>query len=255
MNSNSGSFREKFEAGTQYGVWHAIPDTNVAEILAGAGFDWILIDAEHAPFDISTIHLHLQVLAACDAHVIVRPPSKDPVMLMKLLDSGVKTLIVPMVETAEEAAELFSSMQFPPLGKRGIGTPMTRAGKWMTSGFDYDVENRQVCLIAQVETAKGLKNFDAILETNGVDGIFIGPMDLSASLGYTGQTDHPEVQKAIREVIAKTRTANKIAGIFALSEKLINLYLGYGANMVGIGVDTVMLSESARKITEKYKKG
>ncbi|WP_103863551.1 aldolase/citrate lyase family protein [Aquimarina sp. I32.4] len=236
-----------------YGIWNGLVDTVVAEIIACADFDWILIDGEHAPFDIRKIQLQLQTLSAYSSQVIVRPPVGDSVLIKNLMDIGVQNLLVPMVETAEQASQLVKDMRYPPEGIRGVGTALARASKWNRLENYFAKANSQMCLICQVETIKGLNNLEEILDIDGVDGVFIGPADLAASMGYLGNPAHPVVKEAVASALIKIKEKKKTAGVLALSEELIEFYKNKGANLLGVGVDTLVLANGAQQLRDKLK--
>lgn len=237
-----------------YGLWNAIPDTYVAEICAGAGYDWIVIDAEHAPFDERTILTQLQAMAAYpDTQVLVRPPSANPVFLKKMLDFGVQSFVIPMIETKEQAEEMVQAVLYPPEGIRGVAPAMARASRWGTVKDYANEANDEICLILQIESLKGIENLEGISQIHGVDGLFIGPADLAASYGYIGDTDHPEIEQIIQEALGTIRKSNKTAGILALKEQEVQTYMEQGANFIGIGVDLLMLAAQVRGTIGKYK--
>jgi len=253
MDIQPNKLKEAFKTGNVvYGLWNALVDGVAGEILAGAGFDWVLIDGEHAPFDLRSILQQLQVMAAYNIPVAVRPASGDPVLVKQLADIGVQSLVIPMVETAEEATSSFQAMQYPPVGIRGIGTGMARASMWNNIEDYVHVANREMCLIVMVETVKGIEQLDNILQVAGVDGVFIGPADLAASMGFVGESDHPEVRAEIERAIKKIRLAGKAAGIMALTKELAEQYRNYGANMIAVGVDTLMLAAAAKKLFGEF---
>ena len=230
----------------QYGLFLGLPDTTCAEICAGAGFDWLIIDTEHGPFDLPATLRHLQTIAAYGVSAVVRPVSDDRNLLKQLLDTGVQSLVVPMVESAQQAQELVRSVRYPPDGVRGLGTALARAARWTRIPGYLHEANDQICLLAQVETGRAVEALPGILEVEGIDGIFVGPSDLSASLGHIGNPRHPDVVKVIREVLRKARAAGKAAGILALDPSHIQDYRDHGANMFGIGTDTLLLANSAQ---------
>lgn len=238
---------------TQYGLFLGLPDTTCAEICAGAGFDWLVVDTEHGPFDLPAVLRHLQTIAAYDVQAIVRPVSDDRNVLKQLLDTGVQSLVVPMVESAEQAVELVRSVRYPPAGVRGLGTALARAARWTRIPGYLHKANDQVCLLAQVETGRAVRALPGILEVEGIDGIFVGPSDLSASMGHIGNPRHPDVVKVIREVLRATRSAGKAAGVLALDPAHIQDYRDHGANMIGIGTDTLLLANSAQQLAESVR--
>lgn len=239
---------------TQYGFWLSLPDNSIAEMAAATGFDWLLIDHEHGPFELRDIMTHLQAMAPYGVAPIVRPASDDPVLLKKMLDIGVQSLLIPMVDTAEQAAAIVSAVRYPPGGTRGLGTSMARAAKWnMVPGY-VQVANGELCLIVQVETATAMENLEAILAVEGVDGVFIGPSDLSASMGHIGDAGHPEVVAAISSGLESVCAAGKHAGLLCLDPDLVQTYVAGGANFVGVGVDTLVLTQGMRAIKDRFKK-
>ena len=237
----------------QYGIWNGLADTYAAEILGGAGFDFVLIDAEHGPFDLRTIILQLQALAIYDVTPIVRPPTGDPVIIKQLLDAGVQTLLVPMIESAAQAELMVKAMHYPPFGIRGVGTALARAAQWNRVDNYFRDANGQMSLIVQVESVKGYEALDDILEVEGIDAVFIGPADLAGSMGYLGQPMHPEVIQAVKTGMEKIRKSGKAAGTLAVKKELVDEYIASGANIVGVGVDLVILAKATRALAEQFK--
>jgi 4-hydroxy-2-oxoheptanedioate aldolase len=252
--------RNRFKAGletgnTQFGVWLSIPDQTVAEIMAGAGFDWLLVDHEHGPFELRDVMSHLQALAPYDVAPIVRPVDDNPALLKKLCDIGAQSFVVPMIDTVEQAAAVVSAVKYPPDGRRGMGTSMARAARWNTVPGYSQHANDEICVIVQAETQAAIENLEAIANTPGVDGVFFGPSDLSASMGHAGDVSHPEVVEAISAGLRTVRAAGKNAGLLCLDESQVAHYVGCGANFVGIGVDTLLLGNSARTLASHFKSG
>ena len=254
MNIKKNSFRKLFPATRpQYGVWNGLVDNIVAEILAGSGYDWILVDGEHAPFDLQSIQSQIQALGQFGIPVLVRPAKGDSVVIKQLMDVGVQTLVVPMVETAEQAEYVFKSMRYPPQGIRGVGTAMARASQWNRVNNYFQNANDEMCLIVQVESVKGIENLDVILAVEGIEGVFIGPADLAASMGYLGKGDHPEVVKVIEVAIQKIKAANKINGIMVIGNKsLTESYASLGSNMIAVAIDTLLLAKSAMEVANSF---
>lgn len=247
-------FRAGLETGsTQFGLWLGIPDVSVAEMMAGAGFDWLVVDHEHGPFELRDVMAHLQAIAPYDVAPIVRPVDGDPALLKKLCDIGARSFIVPMVDTAKQAAEIVSAVKYPPEGRRGLGTSMARAARWNTVPGYLDEANREMVVIVQAETKTALANLEAIANTSGVDGVFIGPSDLSASMGHAGNASHPDVIKAVSGALKTIRNAGKHAGLLCLDESQVGHFIECGANFVGVGVDTLLLGNSARSLAARYK--
>ncbi|GGB84249.1 2,4-dihydroxyhept-2-ene-1,7-dioic acid aldolase [Marinobacterium zhoushanense] len=254
MEMPKNRFKQGLATGqTQYGLWLGLPDNSAAEIAAVAGFDWLLIDSEHAPFDLRTIMSHLQAIAPYDVAPIVRPVEGDTALIKQLLDIGVQTLLVPMVEDAEQAKQLVRAVRYPPAGIRGLGTSLARAARWNQIPGYLKKANDEICLIVQVETASAMENLDEILAVEGVDGVFIGPSDLSASMGYIGDAGNPVVVEAINTGLNKIRAAGKYAGLLCLDPSLAEHYVTQGANFVGVGVDTMILAQATRKLAQQFK--
>jgi 4-hydroxy-2-oxoheptanedioate aldolase len=248
------TFKQAIRTGrAQIGLWIGLANPYSAELCAGAGFDWLLLDGEHAPNDLQTLLAQLQAVAAYPSHPIVRIPSADAVRIKQVLDIGAQTLIVPMVESAEQAAALVSAMRYPPVGIRGVGSALARASRWNRIGDYLHKADEQLCLLVQVETKRGVEQLDAIAAVEGVDGVFVGPADLSASLGYRGQPGHPDVLRVIDESIARIRKAGKAAGILTADEKLARHYLDVGCTFVAVGVDTVLLARACEGLAKKFK--
>ncbi len=237
----------------QIGLWLALAYPYSAEICAGAGLDWLLIDGEHAPNDVRSILGQLQALSSYPAHPIVRPPAGEVYLVKQLLDIGAQSLLIPLVESAEQARRMVSAVTYPPRGIRGVGSTLARASRWNAiPGYLHNPE-AEICLLLQLETVEGLRNLDAIAAVQGFDGVFIGPADLSASMGYRGNPTHPEVQAAIVNAIIRIRSAGKAAGVLATDEKLARHYLSAGCSFVAVGADTTLLARGARDLAAKFK--
>jgi len=236
------------EGQVQYGLWAGIPDTTSAEICAASGFDWLLLDGEHAPFDMRAIYNYLQAVAPYDIHPIVRAVRGERNLLKQLLDFGVQTLLIPMVDTAEQAEALVQAMRYPPEGIRGMGSSIARAARWNNIPDYVEKANAQTCLLVQAESTLALENLDGILEVDGIDGVFIGPSDLSASMGHVGNAAHPEVAAAIDDTIKRIAQAGKAAGILALDPDRARHYVDIGATFLGVGVDTLILGQGAAEL-------
>jgi 4-hydroxy-2-oxoheptanedioate aldolase len=254
MDAAKNLFKEKLRDTRRplIGLWLALADSYAAEICAGAGFDWVLIDGEHAPNDLRSILAQLQTIAAYPVHAVVRPPIGEVHLVKQLLDIGAQTLLIPMVDSAEQARRLVSAVTYPPAGIRGVGSSLARASRWNGITGYLDRADAEVCLLVQVETLEGLRNLDAIATVEGVDGVFIGPSDLSASMGYRGNHGHPEVQAAILDGISRIRAAGKAAGVLANDEKLARQYMDAGCGFVAVGADTTLLARGARDLAAKF---
>lgn len=237
----------------QIGLWLGLGETFSAEICAGAGFDWLLIDAEHGPNDLRSILSQLQALAPYPTQPVVRPPQGDHVLIKQLLETGVQTLLIPMVESAAQARGLVEAMRYPPAGIRGVGSALARASRWGRIDNYAALANDQMCLLVQVETRAGYEQLDAILAVEGVDGVFFGSADLAASYGYLGQSTHPEIVGAIEDGLRRTRTAGKAGGVLCSDRALNETYLQAGANFVAVGIDALLLSAATTALCQQYK--
>lgn len=240
----------------QIGLWVNLANPVSTEICAGAGFDWLLLDGEHSPNTLTTMLAQLQAVAAYPGtHAIGRVPlghsEAGTALIKQFLDLGFQTILVPMVDTAEQAAALVKAMRYPPDGIRGMAG--ARASRWGRYPNYAKEANEQVCLLVQVETKAGLENLDAIAATPGVDGVFIGPADLSAALGYVGQATHPEMLKTIDGAITRIVKAGKAAGILISDEQLARHYLALGASFVAVGLDTQILVRQTSALAALYK--
>jgi len=249
-------FRAGLESGrTRYGLWLGIPDPSVAEMMAGAGFDWLLVDHEHGTFELRDVLAHLQAMAPYDVAPIVRPVDANPALLKKLCDIGAQSFIVPMIDTAEQAARVVSAVRYPPGGRRGLGTSMARAARWNTVPGYLGKANDEMVVIVQAETVTAIENLEAIAGTPGIDGVFIGPSDLSASMGHVGNVSHPEVVETVGNALRTIRAAGKHAGLLCLDEVMVTHYEECGANFIGVGVDTLLIGNAARSLAARYRSG
>ena len=235
----------------QIGLWVALGNAYCAELVAAAGFDWLLVDAEHGPNDVLTALGQLQAIAPYPSQAVVRPPVGDPVLIKRYLDIGAQSLLVPMVDTAEHARELAASTRYAPQGIRGMAT-MTRAARW-TRVDDYVQRAREeICLIPQIETLKGLENLDAIAGTDGVDAVFVGPVDLSAAMGYVGQATHPAVVAEVERAIRRIQAAGKPAGILSVDEAYARQYLAMGCIFAAVGVVAVVFAKTLDALRNRF---
>lgn len=235
----------------QHGLWLASGSPVVAEIAGGAGFNWCLIDGEHGPNTIPEMLPQLQVLAATGTQAVVRIASAEVWMVKQVLDLGVQTVLVPMVDDALKAAEMARAMRYPPDGIRGMGAVLARASQYGAVADYAQSANAQACLLVQAESAAAVENIDAIAATDGVDGVFVGPADLSADIGYPGQPDHPQVEAAIDHLIARTVAAGKIAGIITFDENRLAEYAKKGVTFLGVGGDTALLGQTLRDLAQR----
>lgn len=236
------------EGRPQIGLWQALASPITAEICAGAGFDWLLFDGEHGPNDVPGLLAQLQAVAPYPVAPVARLPVADARLAKQYLDIGFQTLLVPFVESAEEARMMARAVRYPPDGIRGLAPGLTRAARWNRIPDYLDRADSQTCLLVQIESRPGLDSLDAITATEGVDGVFIGPTDLSAALGYRGQPGHPDMVATIENAIDRILAAGKAAGILAVDPALAERYLARGCTFVAIGTDTGLLAAGAQAL-------
>lgn len=257
MNTPVNFFKQALrERRSQIGLWMGLASDYTAEICALAGFDWLVIDGEHAPNDLGSVLAQLKTIAAYPGnHAVARVPVGDTALIKQYLDLGAQNILVPMVDTPEQAVQLVRAMRYPQDdGQGGIrGMAGARASRWGHYADYYKRANEEVCLIVQVESLEGLKNLDAIAATPGVDGVFIGPADLSASMGHVGNAAHPDVQAAIEDGIARILKAGKAPGILTTDEALAKRYLELGAVFVAVGLDTQILMRQTTALASRFK--
>jgi len=234
------------------GLWLGIPSAYTAEMLGGAGFDWLLIDGEHAPNTLDSVLAQLQALAAYPVHPVVRCAWNDPVEIKRLLDVGARNLLVPMVQDASQAAAAVAATRYPPKGIRGVGAALARASQWNRSTDYLARAGEELCVLVQVETRAALANLEAISAVDGVDGVFIGPSDLAADMGHLGQPGHPDVQQAVENAIGRICRAGKAAGILIGDEALARRYLELGTTFTAVGVDTTLLARGAEALARRF---
>jgi 4-hydroxy-2-oxoheptanedioate aldolase len=245
MPAPINSFKAALAGGRhQIGLWLGLANPITADLCANAGFDWLLIDGEHAPNDIRSILAQAQAIGG-RSHAIVRPPIGETHLIKQILDLGVQTILVPMVETAGQAAALARAMLYPPHGVRGVGAALARASNFGTTAAYLTSANAQTCLLLQIESRAGLDALDAIAATTGVDGIFIGPADLAADMGFLGNPAAPQVQTAVENAIQRILAQGKAAGILTSDRALAQRYLDLGATFVAVGSDVGLLSAAS----------
>lgn len=254
MNMPRNIFKQRLQQGQlQVGLFLGLTSAYSTEIVASAGFDWLVIDGEHAPNSPASVLAQLQAAAAHPVQMVVRPVNHDPALIKQYLDIGAQTLLVPMVESAAEATALVRAVRYSPQGIRGVGTSLARAACWGGIGDYVKHADREICLIVQIESRQGLANLDAILQIDGVDGVFIGPADLAASMGQIGQSAHPEVRAAIEKVLTRTAGAGKAAGVFVTEPTLAQHYRGCGASFIAVGGDTSLLRKAALNLAASFR--
>ncbi|HWM41525.1 MAG TPA: HpcH/HpaI aldolase/citrate lyase family protein [Burkholderiales bacterium] len=254
MNLPENAFKRALRAAKpQIGLWSSLSSNYTVEVIAGAGFDWILLDSEHSPADIENLLTQLQAAAPYPTHPVVRIPWNDMVTIKRVLDIGAQSLLVPYVSTPNEAKAAVSFTRYPPAGVRGVaGT--TRATRFGRVAEYARRAHEEICLLVQVETQQALDNLEAICGIEGVDGVFIGPADLHASLGYPGEIANPKVKPLIDDAIRRIRKAGKAPGILTPNEADARHWLECGALFVAVGADVGILARGAEALAAKFKK-
>lgn len=247
-------FKRAIHAGQQQiGLWSSLASNITTEVLAGAGFDWLLIDAEHAPNDLRTVLGQLQAMTEYPkTQPIVRVPANDKIEIKRYLDAGVQSFLVPMVETAEEAAAAVSYTRFSPDGIRGFAG-VSRSSRFGRIKDYHRRAHEEICILVQVESARGLENLEEIAGVPGVDGVFIGPGDLSAELGHLGNQGHPDIVEVIETSIRRIVAAGNRAGILTGDEALARRYMAAGCVYTAVGLDTGILARGAEALAKKYR--
>lgn len=235
------------------GLWVALASPHVAEVCAGAGFDWILIDGEHGPNDIPLIAAQLAAVARHPSHPVVRLAVGETWLIKQALDIGAQTLMIPMVETAEQAEQLVRAMRYPPEGVRGMGASLGRTSDFGRIADYAETANAEVCLIAQIESALGIENADAILSVPGVDAVLIGPADLAADMGYRGNPTHPEVMAAVEALIGKIVAAGKPAGIMSGDAAMLAMARRAGIRFLAQATDVGLLAKAASQLAQSMR--
>ncbi|MFE3836201.1 aldolase/citrate lyase family protein [Pseudogemmobacter sonorensis] len=253
MPAPTNMLKKRLLAGeVQHGIWLGLADPYAAQIAATAGFDWLLIDGEHAPNDLRSILAQLSVIEGGGSAPVVRLPDGDPVKIKQALDIGAQTLLVPMVESAEQAAHLVRATRYPPHGFRGVGSALARASRFALVPDYLTTAGDEICLLLQVESRAGLAALDEILAVEGVDGVFIGPSDLAADMGHIGRPQEPAVQEAVFDALRRIRAAGRIPGILTTAPEMIAGAKACGATFVGVGIDVTVLATGLRRLRADF---
>jgi 2-dehydro-3-deoxyglucarate aldolase len=247
------SFRRDLRAGkTLIGCWSSLANAITTEVLGVAGFDWILLDGEHSPNDVSTFIPQLMALKDSASAPVVRPASNNPVEIKRLLDAGFYNFLVPFVESADEARSAVAATRYPPQGVRGVSVSQ-RGNRYGTVPDYFKNVNEQICVMVQIESRKGVDAAREIAALDGVDCIFVGPSDLAAGFGHLGNAGHPEVQAAIAAVFADAKAHGKPTGILAPVEADARRYMSMGATFVGVGSDLGVFRSGTQALLDKYR--
>ena len=253
MQTPQNPFKRALKEGRQqYGFWLGLANPVSAEICGHCGYDWLLIDAEHAPNDMHTIQMQLLAIGNTPSHPVLRIVEGNTALIKQVLDMGAQSLLVPMVDTAEQAKSVVSAVRYPPNGVRGVGTALSRGARWNIAENYLQLADQEICVLIQVESVKALENLDEILAVEGIDGVFVGPADLAATMGHLGNPGHPDVVSAVKGAIATIRAAGIAPGILVTSKALAKTYEQQGAQFIALGVDTVALANSAKSILANH---
>ena len=253
MKLAQNRFKHAIAAGEkQVGMWSTLCSPIVAETLSYSGLDWVLIDTEHSPNEVPLVMTQLQAMAAGDVTPIVRPAWNDAVLMKRLLDIGTTSFLVPFVQNPDEAAAAVAATRYPPEGVRGVSVSH-RGNKFGRVEDYFQHANEEICVLAPEETPQAAEQCDAIAAVDGVDGIFIGPSDLAASMGHLGNAKHPDVQQVISEVAQACRDAGKPVGILAFNEDDAKAYFDAGFTFVAVGSDLGAVTRSADALARRFK--
>ena len=246
-------FKTRLTSNTpQLGLWLALSSGYTAEIAAEAGFDWLLIDGEHAPNDLMTINEQLMALSGHKVSPVVRIPHNDTALIKQVLDLGAQSLLCPMVNSAEEAREIVRAMRYPPNGVRGVGHMLGRGSKFNATSDYLETAENQLCLIVQIESVSAMDAIEEICAVDGVDGAFIGPADLCADMGLLPDITHPDVRAAVQNGLRRIRATGKAAGIIDGDPELIQQDIDAGANFIALGADLLLLTQSMRSLVTTW---
>lgn len=245
-------FKARLKAGEpQLGLWCSLASAYAAEVVAGAGFDWLMFDTEHSPGGIDSVLAQLQAVSGYPVSPVVRPDTNDVVLIKRYLDIGAQTLLIPYVQNVAEAEAAVAAVRYPPKGERGVAG-MTRAGRFGRIKDYCKRAEDELCLLLQVETAEALKELEAIAAVDGVDGVFIGPSDLAASLGYIGETGHPEVIAAVEDALVRLKAIGKPSGVLTLDPVFARRCIALGAGFTAVGMDLALLARGADKLVADF---
>ncbi|GAA2001416.1 HpcH/HpaI aldolase family protein [Microbacterium ulmi] len=248
------TFRDRLAEASRplFGVWACSGSPLVAEICAGAGLDWILIDMEHAPNGLESTLAQLQAIAAYPATPVVRVPVGDAVVIKQVLDLGAQNLLVPMVSSADQAREIVAATQYPPRGRRGVGNALARSGRWNRIDDYLTSAAEHVSVFVQIETTHAVEAAAEIAAVDGVDGVFVGPSDLAASMGLLGQQTHPDVVAAVLRTFEAVRAAGRPVGVNAFDPATADRYAEAGASFLLVGADVSLLARGTEQLAARY---
>ena len=253
MDVPANHFKRAIKAGrSQIGLWCSLASNISVEIVAGSGFDWLLLDTEHSPNELNMVYSQLQAVMENKVQPIVRPPWNDQVMIKRFLDAGVQTLLVPMVQTVEEAKQAVASTRYPPRGVRGFASASRSSRFGRVKDYHTRCEE-EICVLVQIETKQGLDNLEAIAGVEGVDGVFIGPGDLSAGLGYLGDQGNPAFRPVLEDAMRRIKATGKAPGILTGDEALARRCIELGCLFTAVGADSGILARGSEALAAKFK--
>lgn len=252
MELPKNEFKQRLTAGQQQiGLWCTLSTAFAVDVVASAGFDWLLLDTEHSPGDVVSVLGQLQTLSGHQVSPVVRPASNDPVLIKRFLDIGAQTLLIPYVQSVAEASAAVASIRYPPEGIRGVSA-LTRATNFgRIEGYAHTVQ-AELCLIVQIETHQGLEALEDIAAVEGIDAIFIGPGDLAASLGHIGELNHPAVVAAVEDAIHRVRAVGKPCGVLTGDPTFARRCIDLGSIFTAVGVDAGLLARSADSLATQF---
>ena len=237
------------------GGWVCSGSALAAEIMAGSGLDWLLIDMEHAPNTLETVLAQLHAVNGSSATPVVRVPIGEPVVIKQVLDLGAQNLLVPMVSSADEARAIVAATRYPPRGGRGVGSALARSARWNRVDDYLPNADAYVSVFVQIETAAGVDAAAEIAAVDGIDGVFVGPSDLAASLGLLGQQTHPDVIDAVHRTFAAVRATGKPVGVNAFDPQVARAYMDAGASFVLVGADVALLARGSEALAARWMPG
>lgn len=251
------TFSERIETSGRSlaGIWVCSGSPLIAEICAGSGMDWVLIDMEHSPNGLESVLSQLQAVAAYPITPVVRVPINDWVIIKQVLDLGAQNILVPMISSAEEAQAAVEAMHYPPRGKRGVGSALARSARWNRVDDYLHTASEQISLFVQIETAAGVESAAEIAAVDGVDGVFVGPSDLAASMGVIGQQSHPDVIAAVTSTFEAVNAAGKPVGVNAFDPNAAESYIDAGASFILVGADVALLARGSEALAARFASG
>jgi 4-hydroxy-2-oxoheptanedioate aldolase len=240
------------EGHRQIGLWCSLANSISTEVVAGSGFDWLLLDMEHSANDLRDIYAQIQVMTEGTASAVVRVPSDEPITIKRILDTGVQSLMIPNIDDADQACRAVAATRYAPRGIRGFSQAPRAARFGRIPDYHARCE-AEICVVVQIESRRALDNLEEIAAVEGVDGIFIGPGDLSTSLGYLGQQNHPDVVQVVEDAISRIRTTGKPAGILTANEELAHRYIAAGTRFTAVGSDIGLLARTSEALAARFR--